>query len=298
MANGEKCNFSVASLRKKLDSSLLQNDRNLKTNWIKGIIPEVKVCPLCTLAPETEDHLMMDCPFSQRLLNEIGSWWSLNIPVGPIESLLIGVKIPTLKELNLKNEVVHGGDKFSIQKSLSLLQGLPYFWLYHRGNCKSKITCLSWLSWLCWRRFPHLIFPLLLPPKDGSSADKARKYSGRSRKLNLHCSCREGDGSRREREARAAKLDFSHSEASRRLGFGSLSVSLREAAVSRTRNGSDGLTSSLTVPSGRYDTWTFQHYITHDQVGFRIERRRLCTRNVLVNVVKEMLEKGQFGLGL
>ena len=30
-------NFSVASLRKKLDSFLLQNDRNLKTNWIKFV---------------------------------------------------------------------------------------------------------------------------------------------------------------------------------------------------------------------------------------------------------------------
>ncbi|KAJ9555970.1 hypothetical protein OSB04_010584 [Centaurea solstitialis] len=30
-------------------------------------------------------------------------------------------------------------------------------------------------------------------------------------------------------------------------------------------------TPSLTVPSGRYDTWTFLHYITHDQVRLPVK---------------------------
>ena len=131
----------------------------------------MKACPLCTLAPETEDNLIMDCPFSRRLLNEIGCWWCLNIPVGSIESLLNwgqnsnfkGAKLEVFTSIihtfcwliwKVRNQVVHGGDKFSIQRSFSLLLGLPYFWLYHRGNCKSKIT---WHSWCC---LPCFLFPV------------------------------------------------------------------------------------------------------------------------------------------
>ncbi|KAJ9564530.1 hypothetical protein OSB04_000496 [Centaurea solstitialis] len=190
--------YTVSSLRKKLDSSFLHNGLNFKTNWLKivpskvniavwkiqhkrlptfgnlarrGIISEVKSCPLCSLEPETEDHLMMGCPFSQCLLREIGGWWSLNIPVGPIESLLNwgvnanfkGTKLEAFTSIiytfcwliwKARNQVVHGGERDSIQRSLSLLQGLPYFWFFHRGGCKFKF---SWHSWCC---FPHSIFPL------------------------------------------------------------------------------------------------------------------------------------------
>ncbi|KAJ9547409.1 hypothetical protein OSB04_019952 [Centaurea solstitialis] len=71
--------------------------------------------------------------------------------------------------------------------------------------------------------------PENFPPKDGSSADKAREYSGRSRKRSGSWNqparaAKESaravkQGSRREGRARAAKLNFSRSEASKRLGF-------------------------------------------------------------------------------
>ena len=190
--------YSVSSLRKKLDSILLHNDRNLKTSWLKivpskvniavwkiqhrrlptfsnlarrGIIPDVKSCPLCSIEPETEDHLLMGYPFSQSLLREIGSWWSLNIPAGPIESLLNwgvnsnfkGVKLKAFISIiytfcwliwKARNEVVHGGEKVPIHRVLLQLQGIPYFWLHHRGDCNFKF------SWQSWCSFPHFIFPL------------------------------------------------------------------------------------------------------------------------------------------
>ncbi|KAJ9539293.1 hypothetical protein OSB04_032026 [Centaurea solstitialis] len=54
------------------------------------------------------------------------------------------------------------------------------------------------------------------------------------------------------------------------------------------------LTSSLTVPSGRYDTWTFLHYITHDQLAsinackvvFPDAKRLICTWHIYQNVMK------------
>ncbi|KAJ9556754.1 hypothetical protein OSB04_011368 [Centaurea solstitialis] len=99
----------------------------------------------------------MDCPFTQRLLKEIGSWWSQDIPVGLIESLL-RAKLEVFMSIvytfccmiwKMRNRVVHVGDKFSLQRSFSQLQGLSLFWLFHRRFCKSKVT---WLSWYC---FPH-----------------------------------------------------------------------------------------------------------------------------------------------
>ncbi|KAJ9553009.1 hypothetical protein OSB04_017054 [Centaurea solstitialis] len=70
------------------------------------------------------------------------------------------------------------------------------------------------------------------------------------------------DYSRREEEARAAKLGFSLSEASRRLGF--------DRCMFRSAK-----TPTLTVPSGKNNTRTFLNYITRDQEALQEEVERL-----------------------
>ncbi|KAJ9549144.1 hypothetical protein OSB04_021687 [Centaurea solstitialis] len=182
--------YSVASLRRALDQKLLHNDRGLKTTWIKlvpskvnitvwkaqhhrlatfsnlakrGIISEPKTCPFCSHEIETENHLFAECPLARSLLMEIGKWWKLTPPRGPLENILNWGTSANMKGNNLqvftaiihifvwqiwcsRNEIVFSSKRSSLSRLFLLVQGLSYSWINARGGRKFKISWQNWCS--------------------------------------------------------------------------------------------------------------------------------------------------------
>ena len=112
----------------------------------RGIISDVKYCPLYELYPETEAHIFFDCFFAKSLIIEIAKWWNIPHSRNMLESIfswdeannLKGERLHIFKATILtyfwqiwktRNEIVHDKNRLSLERMFILIQGLTFFWI-------------------------------------------------------------------------------------------------------------------------------------------------------------------------
>ncbi|KAJ9557471.1 hypothetical protein OSB04_012085 [Centaurea solstitialis] len=185
--------YSVTSLRKAFDDVSLIKRSQALFDWIRLVPGKINVlawriahrrlptttnlckrgiscvndlCPLCSEAIETEDHIFSSCRFSSRVLQLISSWWGLNAyPVTNLNDLfawansagLIGVGKNLLMAVIFSyfwvirkarnNKVFRGSFSGCPMTEFYRIQTLSFFWVKHR--CRKVSLYLSWTNWCC-----------------------------------------------------------------------------------------------------------------------------------------------------
>ncbi|CAI9284009.1 unnamed protein product [Lactuca saligna] len=133
-------------------------------NLSKIGITQSNLCKICGVAPETENHLFIECGTAKDLWQRIAGWWRLMDPnVQAIKDLL---NCKSVLKGHKRLEIIHEGIMLvflwviwnfrnlkahsSGAKSLSVLayevQSMSAFWINARNR---KGVSLRWLDWCC-----------------------------------------------------------------------------------------------------------------------------------------------------
>ncbi|KAJ9548464.1 hypothetical protein OSB04_021007, partial [Centaurea solstitialis] len=124
----------------------------------RGIIPETKPCPFCSLSPETEDRIFADCFMARNILREIADWWKLGQPPNSLEEILSWGELSNFSGENLqlfnaviftclwqiwnsRNELVHEKKKDTIERMFLTINS--------RGKLRRKLVWGDWVYSPC-----------------------------------------------------------------------------------------------------------------------------------------------------